>query len=66
MTPRWLSEVSISESRRQVDPILDHCGSQNVSVDSILDHFGFQNGEKRVAQTYWIILRPKMNGLIPF
>ena len=40
MTPRWLSKVSISESRRQVGPILDRFGSQNVSVDDILDHFG--------------------------
>ena len=40
MTPRWLSRVSISESRRQVGPILDRFGFQNVSVDDILDHFG--------------------------
>ena len=40
MTPRWLSKVSISESRRQVGPISDRFGFQNVSVDDILDHFG--------------------------
>ena len=51
MTPSWLLKVTISESPRQVDPILDHFGTQNGSVDHILDHFGSQNGEKRVAQT---------------
>ena len=53
MTPRWRSKVTISESRRQVDPILDHFGLQNGSVEYILDHFGSRHGEKRVAQTGW-------------
>ena len=40
MNPSWLLKVTISESRRQVGPILDRFGFQNVSVDDILDHFG--------------------------
>ena len=37
-----------SELRRQVDPALDHFGSQNEWVDSILNHFGSQEVAKKL------------------
>ena len=49
LTTFWIildPDMEKSELRRQVDPTLDHFGSQNEWLDTILDHFGSQEAPR--------------------